>query len=77
MFIIAVTAIISIFGDLFFSYIKRQNQIKDFSKLIPGHGGILDRIDSIIFAIIFYGSLTLIISIIYTICFPEYNSIFF
>lgn len=47
--ICAVGAVISQFGDLIASGIKRQHQIKDYGKLIPGHGGILDRFDSVIF----------------------------
>ena len=42
-------AITSILGDLSFSLIKRSCHIKDFGQVIPGHGGILDRFDSVIF----------------------------
>lgn len=41
-------------GDLFFSAVKRNHSIKDFSNIMPGHGGVLDRLDSIIFVVIGY-----------------------
>jgi len=55
-------AIISIVGDLAASGIKRENSIKDYGRLIPGHGGVLDRFDSMIFTapVIYFLSLILL-----------------
>lgn len=49
IFISIIMSLSLFFGDLFFSYIKRSLKLKDFSKFLKSHGGILDRLDSMIF----------------------------
>ena len=58
----AMGAVISQVGDLAASAIKRNHEIKDYGKLIPGHGGIMDRFDSVLFTapVIYYLSVWLL-----------------
>ena len=53
LFFILISSLISQLGDLIVSYFKRIAKIKDTGKILPGHGGLLDRIDGIIFTVPF------------------------
>ena len=56
--------LLSIFGDLAASAIKRNHDVKDYGKLIPGHGGIMDRFDSYSFVMpTLYALISLVISL--------------
>ncbi len=50
--LISILSIISTIGDLVFSAIKRNFKIKDYGKIMPGHGGVLDRMDSFLFVLL-------------------------
>ena len=52
-FILAIIfSLAALIGDLIISYLKRLEKIKDTGKILPGHGGIFDRIDGLMFVVI-------------------------
>ena len=53
LILITIISLISQIGDLIISFLKRKAKIKDTGSILPGHGGILDRIDGILFALPF------------------------
>ena len=65
--LLLVLSAFSQIGDLFESYIKRRFGVKDSSKLIPGHGGVMDRVDGLVFAC-FTAFLLSVIATVFSSC---------
>lgn len=59
-----ICPLVGLVGDLFFSYIKRSCNLKDYGKIMPGHGGVLDRVDSLIFVAPFVAMFLMYVPII-------------
>ncbi|MCH5170538.1 MAG: phosphatidate cytidylyltransferase [Oscillospiraceae bacterium] len=61
----AVLCIAGMFGDLTFSVLKRNRGVKDFSNLVPGHGGMMDRFDSEVFVLIAFYAVINIFGVVF------------